>query len=82
MDWRTSIAREASLDIYVNLGRPDNFFTHSDGDDGHLKIWENAASFLVQWANEPARNANPDVKQKRWRRRDTIVKYRRKVSAF
>ena len=75
-EWRTSIAQDASLDIYVNLGRPD------DGDHATWKIWGNASSFLAQWAYEPAHNANPDVKQKRRRRRDTIVKYRHEVSAF
>ena len=80
-EWRQSIASNASNDIYVNLGRP-NQPPDWDGTQEPWSTWETASGFLQKWANEPAYQVNPHVKRKRWRRRSTIAKYRQEVAAF
>lgn len=82
LDWRTAIARDASFEIYLNLGRPLNKPPNWDGTQEPWKSWQDVCSFLGKWANEPAYNANPHHKRKRWRRRMRIVKYRREVADF
>ena len=82
LGWRTAIASEASLEIFVNLGRPSDRPQYWDGNQEPWKTWEEVSTFLVEWIEEPSRNANPNVKRKTRLRRDTIVTYRREVSAF
>ena len=82
LEWRTAIASEASLEIFVNLGRPSDRPQYWDGNQEPWKTWEEVSKFLVEWIEEPSRNANPNVKRKTRLRRDTIVTYRLEVSAF
>ena len=82
LEWRTAIASDASHEIYLNLGRPLNQPLDCDGTQEPWKTWEKVSSFLVKWGNEPAYNADSDIKLKRWRRRTTIVKCRQAVAAL
>jgi hypothetical protein len=82
LEWRTSIAAEASQEIYVNLDRPLERPHDLNSTQGSWKIWEEVSRFLGNWGDEPFRKANPNLKLKRWRRREIIVNYRGEVSKF
>lgn len=82
LEWRATIAGEALNEIYLGLGRPLNHPRDWDGTQEPWKTWEDVSVFLANWADEPAVKANPHVKQKRWRRRTIIVKYRQEVAEF
>ena len=81
-EWRRAIASDALNDLYVNLGSPLQHPTDSDADRELWEIWEDACSFLLTWSDAPSYNANPNIKVKRWRRSDTIVRYRQEVADF
>ena len=82
LEWRTVIANDARLEIYLNLGCPSDQPFDWDGTQEPWKTWSESSSFLSKWGNEPAHNANRHVKQKRWRCRTIIFKYLQAVRDF
>ena len=79
---RGAISSEALEEIYVNLGRPLDQRDASGCESESWKIYDDASWFLVRWGNQPAYDANPNIKRKRSRRREIIVSYRREVATF
>lgn len=82
LQWRTALANDTCREIYLNLGCPSDQPFDWDGTQEPWKTWSEASSFLSKWGNEPAYNANPHVKQKRWRRRTIIFEYLQAVLDF
>ena len=82
LEWRTAIANDARLDIYLNLGCPPDQPFDWDGSQEPWKTWSASSSFLSKWGNEPAYNANRHVKQKNRRCRMIIFKYLQALRDF
>lgn len=82
LKWQRAIATEALDEIYIDLGQPLDQRDALASERESWKIYDDASSFLFRWGNQPAYDANPNIKRKRWRRREIIVSYRREVAAF
>ena len=79
---RRAISSEALEEIYVDLGRPLDQRDALGCESESWRIYDDASSFLVRWGNQPAYDANPNIKRKRSRRRELIVSYRKEVATF
>jgi len=82
LKWQRAIASEALDDIYVNLGQPLDQREKFGYTSESWNIYNDASTFLLRWGDETAYEANPNIKRKRWRRREIIVNYRREVATF
>ena len=82
LERQRAIASEALDEIYVNLGQPLDQRDKSGCTSDPWNIYNDACTFLLKWGDGPAYAANPNIKRKRWRRREIIVSYRQEVAAF